>query len=89
MRFTLQDPTFPVSCTSLSSTTRRCLSGIYHRTQTSCSDFLSKRKIRLNKEQALSTKGFVLTVKKKKKKKNGCVTKKLKEIPFIAFIVWV
>ena len=79
MRFTLQDPTFPVSCTSFSSTTRRCRSGTYNRTQTSSSDFLPKRKIRLNKEQALSTKGFVHTVKKKKKKKKKKEKKKKKK----------
>ena len=64
MQIKPQDPTFPVLCISLSSTTSRCrgesITGLRRAAEIE-PNTSSKRKIRLHKEQALSAKGFFLT----------------------------
>ena len=62
-RFTPQDPTFTVLCTSLSSTTSRCQGGSItgHRRAAEIEPNTSSKFASIIKEQALSAKGFFLT----------------------------
>ena len=62
-RFTPQDPTFTVLCTSLSSTTSRCQGGSITglRRAAEIEPNTSSKFASIIKEQALSAKGFFLT----------------------------